>query len=139
MKINTNDINEDLFLCIKKVINTTRNKLNKINKKINRKNDLKLNKQISKFCDDIFIVRKNSLLHNNELVNYFSLDDDINLNDNDFEFVKSKRLDLKPMSPIEAVLQMNLTGHSFFLFLNSNTNEKAVVYKRNDGKYGMIE
>lgn len=43
------------------------------------------------------------------------------------------------MSPEEAILQMNLVGHDFFMFFNSETSDIAVVYKRNDGKYGLIE
>ena len=43
------------------------------------------------------------------------------------------------MLPEEAVLQMNLLGHSFFVFKNIDTNEMNVVYKRKDGKYALIE
>ena len=43
------------------------------------------------------------------------------------------------MDPEEAILQMNLLGHSFFVFKNVETNEMNVVYKRNDGKYALIE
>ncbi|MCC8168910.1 MAG: ribosome-associated translation inhibitor RaiA [Oscillospiraceae bacterium] len=57
----------------------------------------------------------------------------------DFEIVKTKRFTVKPMSPEEAVLQMNLLGHSFFVFKNVETNEMNVVYKRKDGKYAIIE
>ena len=54
--------------------------------------------------------------------------------------VKRKRFSLtKPMSEAEAVRQMNLIGHDFFLFNNSQTNRMSVVYKREDGDYGLIE
>ena len=43
------------------------------------------------------------------------------------------------MTPDEAVLQMKLLGHSFFVFKNSDTNEMNVVYERHDGKYALIE
>lgn len=43
------------------------------------------------------------------------------------------------MSPEEAILQMNLLGHSFFMFFNSDTEAMAVVYRRDDGKYGLID
>ena len=56
-----------------------------------------------------------------------------------FEIVKKKRFSLKPMDVEEAILQMNLLGHSFFVFKNVETNEMNVVYKRNDGKYALIE
>lgn len=57
----------------------------------------------------------------------------------EFEIVKTKRFTVKPMSPEEAVLQMNLLGHSFFVFKNVETDEMNVVYKRKDGKYAIIE
>lgn len=56
-----------------------------------------------------------------------------------FEIVKTKRFQLKPMSAEEAILQMNLLGHSFFIYENPDTNETNVVYKRKDGKYALIE
>ena len=57
----------------------------------------------------------------------------------EFEIVRTKHFTLSPMSPEEAILQMNLLGHSFFMFINAETDESAVVYRRNDGKYGLIE
>ncbi len=57
----------------------------------------------------------------------------------EFEIVKRKRFHVKPMSAEEAVLQMNLLGHSFFVFKNQETDEMNVVYKRKDGKYAIIE
>lgn len=60
-------------------------------------------------------------------------------NDDEFKIVKRKRFQLKPMGAEEAVLQMNLLGHSFFVFRNKDTDEMNVVYKRNDGNYALIE
>ncbi|WP_096156613.1 MULTISPECIES: ribosome hibernation-promoting factor, HPF/YfiA family [Bacillus] len=59
--------------------------------------------------------------------------------DEDFDLVRTKRYNLKPMDSEEAILQMNMLGHNFFVFLNAATNETNVVYKRQDGKYGLIE
>ncbi len=59
--------------------------------------------------------------------------------DADFKIVKKKRFQVKPMSAEEAVLQMNLLGHTFFVFKNQETNEMNVVYKRKDGDYAIIE
>lgn len=57
-----------------------------------------------------------------------------------FELVRTKRFAIKPMAVEEAILQMNLLGHEFFAFKNSeNDNAFAVVYKRNNGGYGLIE
>jgi putative sigma-54 modulation protein len=55
------------------------------------------------------------------------------------EVVRTKRFDLKPMDSDEAILQMNMLGHSFFVYTNASTNTTNVVYKRSDGKYGIIE
>ena len=55
------------------------------------------------------------------------------------KIVKRKNIDMKPMSEEEAILQLELLGHSFFVFENSKTNETNVLYKRNDGDYGIIE
>lgn len=52
---------------------------------------------------------------------------------------KVKRFDLKPMDSEEAVLEMELIGHSFFVFRNGETDEVNVVYKRKNGTYGLIE
>ena len=57
----------------------------------------------------------------------------------EIEIVKTKKFSIKPMTPEEAVLQMNLLGHSFFVFKDSETNSMKVVYKRKDGKYAIIE
>ena len=53
--------------------------------------------------------------------------------------IKKKSFTLKPMSPEEAILQMTLLGHSFFVYENSETAKVNVVYLRNDGDYGLIE
>lgn len=57
----------------------------------------------------------------------------------EFKVMRRKRFQVKPMSEEEAILQMNLLGHSFYVFLNEETEEVNVVYKRNDGNYAIIE
>ena len=57
----------------------------------------------------------------------------------EFKIVKTKTYSAKPMSVEEAILQMNLLGHAFYIFNNSGTMDKNVVYKRKDGNYGLIE
>ena len=52
---------------------------------------------------------------------------------------RTKRFALKPMDAQEAVMEMELLGHSFFVFRNGETDEVNVVYKRNDDEYGLIE
>ena len=53
--------------------------------------------------------------------------------------VKTKRFDVKPMSVEEAIMQMELLGHDFYVFRNDSTGGVNVVYRRNDGDYGLIE
>lgn len=53
--------------------------------------------------------------------------------------VKRKKIDVKPMNEEEAILQMELLGHQFFVYKDSETNKPTVVYKRNDSNYGLIE
>ncbi|HEX3268551.1 MAG TPA: ribosome-associated translation inhibitor RaiA [Gaiellaceae bacterium] len=53
--------------------------------------------------------------------------------------VKSKQFAVGPMSPSEAVLQLELIGHDFFVFRNGDSNEINVVYRRRDGNFGLIE
>lgn len=68
--------------------------------------------------------------------------EDINNNkeiEEELKVVKTKRFNIKPMDIEEAILQMDMLGHSFFVFSNSETEEMNVVYKRKDGKYGLIE
>ena len=53
--------------------------------------------------------------------------------------VRTKQFAIKPMTPEEAALQMELLGHDFFLFSNADTSAAAVVYRRNDGDIGLID
>nr|WP_255520246.1 ribosome-associated translation inhibitor RaiA [Deinococcus sp. DB0503] len=63
------------------------------------------------------------------------------LDDTEFrpEIVRTKRFDLRPMSPEDAVTQMEALGHDFYVFKNMDTGGCAVVYRRRDGHYGLIE
>lgn len=57
----------------------------------------------------------------------------------ELEIVRSKRINLKPMDSEEAVLQMNMLGHDFFIYTDAETMEISIVYRRKDGRYGLIE
>lgn len=59
--------------------------------------------------------------------------------DEDIKIVRTKKFDIKPMYPEDACVQMELLGHSFFVFVNAETDEVNVVYKRKGGTYGLIE
>lgn len=56
-----------------------------------------------------------------------------------FEVIKHKQFELRPMSVDEAILQMNMLGHTFFMFKNGDTGDTNVVYKRDDGNYAVLE
>ncbi|MCK6258646.1 ribosome-associated translation inhibitor RaiA [Fictibacillus sp. KIGAM418] len=58
--------------------------------------------------------------------------------EDEFEIVREKRFDLKPMDTEEAILQMDLLGHNFFVYNHAETGTTNVVYKRRDGRYGLI-
>ena len=64
---------------------------------------------------------------------------DVPEEESEIKIVKTKTHHVKPMSAEEAVLQMNLLGHNFFVFRNAQTNTTDIVYARKDGNYGLIE
>ena len=76
--------------------------------------------------------------YSNESIKFENVEplDDV---EEEFKVVKTKRFAVKPMSIEEAVLQMDLLRHDFFVFLNADTEEVNVVYKRKDANYGLIE
>jgi putative sigma-54 modulation protein len=70
------------------------------------------------------------------------VDDELDLDgdaDSAPRIVKTKRFAAKPMDPEEAALQMDLLGHAFFLFTNTETGHAALLYRRNDGNLGLID
>ena len=92
-------------------------------------------------------IRKNkSRLNNHKMkqgLSEFIIDFEVNKDEvieevNDSKVVKRKSLELKPMSEEEAILQMNLLGHEFFIFRHENNQNICVLYKRHDGNYGLI-
>ncbi len=57
----------------------------------------------------------------------------------DYEVIKRKKFKMRPMDVDEAILQMNMLDHEFYMFTNADTGEINVVYKRNDGNYAVLE
>ncbi len=55
------------------------------------------------------------------------------------QIIKRKKVEIKPMDEEEAIIQMELIGHEFYMYKDSETNKMSVVYKRKDGNYGLIE
>jgi len=78
--------------------------------------------------------RRSQLVGSGKTVNAF-----VNEEDEPLEVVRTKRFHLKPMDVEEAIMQMELLGHHFFVFSNAETDEVNVVYRRKDGRYGLIE
>ncbi len=93
----------------------------------------KLEKQIEKYKTRF--VKKNRTKSIKDIVP----DSTITNGDEEPEVKRTKRFAIKPMSVEEAILQMNLLGHSFFVFFNAETEEANVLYRRKDGNYGLIE
>lgn len=73
---------------------------------------------------------------NNETIRFDLIDD---RPEEENKIVKRKKFELNPMSEEEAILQMELLNHKFFIFLDADTESVEVLYKRNDGNYGIIE
>lgn len=70
----------------------------------------------------------------------FNIDFEVKKNEiDDYKIVKRKKIEMKPMDEEEAILQMNLLDHDFFLYKDINTNKTCVLYKRKDKNYGVIE
>ncbi|MFA7467092.1 MAG: ribosome-associated translation inhibitor RaiA [Desulfotomaculaceae bacterium] len=93
----------------------------------------KLEKQIEKYKGKL-VRRRNSNEQKTAFTGYVPVEEDEGP-----QVVKTKRFAIKPMPVEEAVLQMDMLGHSFFVFSNAETDLVNVVYKRKDGNYGLIE
>ena len=108
------------------------------------KTQLEMNDALDK-CVDVLgrQLRKNKAKLEKKLKSG-SIDDlfEANVEDIDeveYKLVRTKRIPLKPVTVDEAILQMNLLGHKFYMFTNVDTGEVNVVYTRDDGAYGLLE
>ena len=84
---------------------------------------------------------KNKLIQKEQNVAQFikGFVDEDTYDEEEISIIRSKKFAMKPMDPEEACVQMELLGHTFFVFRNSETDEVNVVYKRKDNTYGLIE
>lgn len=94
----------------------------------------KLERQISKYKEKMY---RSSTLHRSE--NHKLKEESYMAAEAESSIVRVKQIPLKPMTTTEAALQMDLLGHEFFVFKNSDSDEVNVVYKRHDENYGLIE
>ena len=108
------DSNKDIYASIDLV-------LEKLERQI-RKNKTKIKHKTNKENIDVFI-------------DFEITEEEVNNN----KIIKRKKVENKPMDEEEAILQMDLLGHDFFIFKNISTDNVAVVYRRKDGDYGIIE
>ncbi|SDC58471.1 putative sigma-54 modulation protein [Pelagirhabdus alkalitolerans] len=115
----------DLYAAIDLVVDKLERQIRKYKTKINRKNRQKGAPK------HIFAEMEKDLLEGEA--------EQEQEDDNGLEVVRTKRFDLKPMDSEEAILQMDMLGHSFYVFTNAETGDTNVVYRRHDGKYGLIE
>ena len=88
-------------------------------------------------------IRKNKtrIASKQQKINYgFILDEIVEPEEKEeYKVVKRKKVEVKPMDEEEAIIQMELLGHQFYMYKDSETGKPTVVYKRNDGNYGIIE
>ena len=101
----------------------------------------KLERQVKKYRSKL--VARSQGTHKEALVSEgFEVPEEMELTEDETStprIVKTKQFMIKPMAPEEAALQLELVGHDFYVFTNSETHETAVVYRRRDGNYGLIE
>lgn len=91
-----------------------------------RKNKTKLAKKIKSGSIDDFVMQT-------------APEEPDETEDDEYKVVRKKQVLIKPISIDEAILEMNMVNHSFFMFINAETDEVNVVYKRADGGYGVLE
>ncbi|SDH20171.1 SSU ribosomal protein S30P /sigma 54 modulation protein [Alteribacillus persepolensis] len=122
----------DMYAAIDLVVEKLERQIRKHKTKVNRK--LRQNGSVKYMFKDN-IEDLNEEIVNGELKNGEFPGDDID----DYEIVRTKRFNLKPMDTEEAILQMDMLGHNFFVFSNAVNGDTNVVYRRKDGRYGLIE
>ena len=101
-----------------------------------------LDKQMTKYKKRVKSKSRRDNSFKGEFEMYVLPDDDVDYADDDKDEIvieRRKHFPLKPMDPEEAVMSMEMLGHNFFVFRNSATDEINVVYKRNQGTYGLID
>ncbi len=92
-----------------------------------------IERQLKKYKNKLIDKKQSALAFSD-----FFMNEEVEPED-EIRIVKTKRFGIKPMDPEEACVQMELLGHSFFVFRNSETDEVSVVYKRKGNTYGLIE
>jgi len=92
-----------------------------------------IERQLKKYKNKLVDQEKNAGYFKQEYVDKDFADDD------EIKIIRSKKFDIKPMYPEDACVQMELLGHSFYVFVNAESDQVNVVYKRKGNTYGLIE
>ena len=106
-------VNEDLYAAIDNVVDKLERQIRKNKDKINKKHNKKVIEDFELILEDEFIEEE--------------------------KIVKRKKLDLKPIDEEEAIIEMEMLGHNFFVYKDAYSNKICVLYKRKSGNYGIIE
>ena len=114
--IRAEQVSNDMYISIDVVVETIERQLKKYRNKIVTKQQ-----NAEKFFAEAFLSKESEE------------------DDDEIRIIRSKRFGIKPMYPEDACVQMELLGHNFFVFLNAETEEVNVVYKRKGNTYGLIE
>lgn len=97
-----------------------------------------IERQLKKYKNKIIDKKQNAADFSEEFVDEY--EDDVPAEDGEeVEIIRTKHFGIKPMYPEDACIQMELLGHNFYVFLNAETEEVNVVYKRKGNTYGLIE
>ncbi|MFF2531565.1 ribosome hibernation-promoting factor, HPF/YfiA family [Brevibacillus sp. NPDC058079] len=115
--VKSEEKNEDLYIAIELATDKLVKKLNKLARK-----------KADRSHDSLRFPYEAQIFTNNE-------DDD----NEHAKITKRKQFDMKPMMEEEAILQMEMLGHETFMFFNAESNSMALLYKRKDGNFGIIE
>ena len=92
-----------------------------------------IERQLKKYKNKLISKQQNSDYFRPEFLEKEYMDEE------EIQIVRSKKFDIKPMYAEDACIQMELTGHNFFVFVNAETDQVNVVYKRKGNTYGLIE
>lgn len=92
-----------------------------------------IERQLKKYKNKLVDKQQSNAFFKQEFIDKDYMDEE------DVKIIRTKKFDIKPMYPEDACIQMELLGHSFFVFYNGETDQVNVVYKRKGGTYGLIE
>ncbi|SFL83715.1 ribosome hibernation-promoting factor, HPF/YfiA family [Salibacterium qingdaonense] len=127
----------DMYAAIDLVVEKLERQIRKHKTKVNRK--FRQNDGVKHMFKEDDIEALNEEIANGGLSNGNGLVEEEEEDVEDNQIVRTKRFNLKPMDAEEAILQMDMLGHGFFVFSNSVNGDTNVVYRRKDGRYGLIE